>query len=380
MFSKAIKIFTAFGFEIKVDPSWLLIAALITWSLSAHYFPTFLPEQTQSVYLIMALVAMFGFFTSLLIHEMAHSVVARHYGVGIKGITLFIFGGIAELENEPPTAGIEFWIALAGPAMSLTLAFCFWIIGELSLVLGAQEPVSQVLLYLSTINLILAVFNLVPAFPLDGGRVLRAYLWNRSGDILQATATAARSGTVFAYVLIGFGTLMLFSGQNLGGLWQIFIGGFLLLAARSSYQQQLMKSAFKGKTVRNLMTESPIVVDPNMTLSELVQNVMLRRHTGFVPVVEHGSVLGYVDSAVLNGIEHENWSDIRVADVFSPADAENCVSPHLTATELFERITRTGRRKYLVVDGHRLLGVITVTDLLGYLTLLQELHTKPQGA
>jgi len=379
MFSRAVKIFTLQGFEVKVDPSWLLIAALITWSLGSHAFPQFLPGLTPIEYFSMAVFAMLGFFGSLLLHEMSHSVVARRYGVGIKGITLFVFGGVAELEDEPKTAGAEFWIALAGPAMSFALSVGFWLTAGIGRAIGVPDSITTILSYLASINLILGLFNLVPAFPLDGGRVLRAYLWDRHGDILKATETAAKSGAVFAYTLMILGLLALFGGQQVSGLWQILIGGFLLMAARSSYQQQLLKSTFGGETVASLMSTDVRTAEPSLMLSQLVDQTLLPARVSFVPVVDDEVLLGYVDTEIIAGIDQENWSNTSVGDVFITLDAANCVTPETPAIDLLTRITETGRRKFLVARDGRLLGVVTLSDLTGFLGVIQSLRLgQPQ--
>ncbi|MDT8328381.1 MAG: site-2 protease family protein [Roseovarius sp.] len=369
MFANAVKICTLNRFEIKVDPSWLLIAALITWSLSRQYFPNVLPGQTSNVYLIMAIAAMLSFFGSLLLHELAHSVIARSYGVQIKSITLFLFGGVAELETDPQTAAVEFQVALAGPVMSLTLAFGFWVFAGIAAMAPMPAPVIAVLSYLSLINLVLALFNLVPAFPLDGGRVLRAYLWHRNGDVLRATELAANSGAVFAYALMAFGLIALFQGATVTGLWYILIGGFVLLAAKGSYQAQLMRTAFDGKTVEALMIGDPVVVSPDMTLNDMVNKIMLKHRISFVPVVEDRVLLGHIDTAVLGGIDRENWAGTRVNDVFTALDGSTKVRSDLPIRDLMALIARTGRRKFLVTDNHALLGVITLADLTAYLHL-----------
>ena len=371
MFPKAIKIFSLQGFDIKVDPSWLLIAALITWSLSSQYFPFLLPGSGSDTYLAMALVAMTGFFGSLILHELSHSIVARKFGVRIKGITLFIFGGVAELDAEPEEASAEFWIALAGPMMSLILALGFWMLASFGEMLGFPAEMTIVLDYLALINLVLALFNLVPAFPLDGGRILRAVLWQRTGDLSGATQTAARSGAFFGYFLIVLGVLSLFHGQQIGGLWQILIGVFLLVAAKSSAQQQLMKTALGGKAVHSMMTADPVTVAPELSLAELVNQVMLRHRVSFVPVVEDGNLLGYVDTRILSGIERANWSNTQVGDIFLGRDDICVISPDMPANDLMTHIARTGQRKFLVAQGSRLVGVITLSDMLGYIAVLQ---------
>ena len=376
MFINSVKLFSINGFNIKLDPSWLLIAALITWSLSQRYFPNVFPDQSAQLYLSMAVFAMLCFFASLLLHEMAHAVVARRFGIPINGITLFIFGGVAELGAEPTRPNIEFWIALAGPVMSLCLAFSFWISSNLTdLVLNAPA-MTQILSYLAVVNLVLAIFNLVPAFPLDGGRVLRAYLWHRSGDILQATKTASRSGTVFAYVLMSLGVLALFQGATITGLWQVMIGLFVLLAARASYQEQLAHAVFDGKTVNALMQENPITVGPDVTLSEFVNNVMLHQGVSFVPVMDGDVLLGHINQTVLSGIDRENWASTRIGDVFIGLDPTTIVAPNLPVQELMTIIAKSGHRKLLVVDDHRLVGVISLADLTHYLHVSELLRYK----
>jgi len=376
MFANAVKLFTINGFDIKLDPSWALIAALITWSLSRQYFPHVFPGQSIEVYLAMALAAMLCFFASLLLHELAHSVVARRLGTPIKGITLFVFGGVAEMEAEPNSATAEFWIALAGPAMSLVLSFGFWMLAQFSTLYSDTAVLTEVLAYLAIINLILALFNLVPAFPLDGGRVLRAVLWHRNGDILKATETAARSGAIIAYVLMGLGVLALFQEATVTGLWQIMIGVYILIAARSGYQAQLARVAFEDKFVGALMARNPVVVSPALTLAECVNQVMLRYGVRFLPVLDDGVLLGHIDQNILFGIDRENWSQTRVDDVFVGLNDAHTVAPDMPVQDLMSLISQTGQRKFLVVENDTLVGVITLADLMHYLQVSDMFHRR----
>ncbi|KIC15221.1 site-2 protease family protein [Leisingera sp. ANG-Vp] len=378
MFSKAFKIATLQGFDIRIDPSWGLIAALITWSLSTQFFPAVYPGASASVYFLLALLAMLGFFTSLILHEMSHSVVARRFGVEIKGITLFIFGGVAELGSEPKTAVSEFWIAIAGPLMSFALAIAFWLLARTGGLLAPGMALNHVLEYLALINMVLAVFNLLPAFPLDGGRIFRAYLWSRSRDLLQATAFATQVSSWFAYALIIFGVIGMFSGNPVASLWQVLIGIFVLAAAKGTYSRQLQEAAFKDKTVALLMTCDPVSVLPEVSLQHLADQVMLSGRKSFVPVVLGDVLLGYADTGLLAQTPRENWSATHVGDVYVPADASNTVSPEMPAAELMARVSSTGRRKFLVAEGRQLLGVVTLSDLMGYLAVLQEIQ-MPAG-
>ncbi|MFK7837439.1 MAG: site-2 protease family protein [Sulfitobacter sp.] len=368
MFSNAVKIITIYNFDIKVDPSWLVIASLVTWSLSQQYFPGVAPGLHSQVYLVMAITAMLGLFGSLLLHELAHSVVARHLGVPIRTITLFLFGGVAELEAEPTSARTEFWIAIAGPIMSLILAIAFWTLAQIAMVGGSSVPVTEVISYLAFINLVLALFNLIPAFPLDGGRMLRAFLWHQSGDALAATKTAARSGAIFAYALMALGIMALFQGGVVAGIWYLLIGLFVLVAARSSYANQLAQTAYGGISVEQLMSKNPITTSPEVTLAALVNQTMLEHNISFLPVVEGQVLLGHIDRSVLARIDRENWANTRVGDVFVGLNDTVMIPPDMAVQELFETIRSTGHRKFLVVRDHQLLGVITLSDLTRYLS------------
>lgn len=374
MFARSRKILTLQGFDIKVDPSWVLIATLITWSLATQYFPIQLPSAGSSIYVVLAVAAMLGFFASLILHELAHAVVARRYGVEIKGITLFVFGGVAELGSEPKTPGSEFLIAVAGPIMSLLLSLGFWFVSFI-LAQFSLPALSSVLGYLALINLILALFNMLPAFPLDGGRIFRAYLWSRNSDFLKATQTATTVGSAFAYALMALGIFGIISGALIAGLWQIFIGMFLLTAARGTYQSEFIKNALKDKTVALMMAKDTITASPDETLSAVVNQTMLQKRVSFVPVIDEGVLLGYVDGDVVSKIDREHWQRTKIGDVYVPLGEDNIVSKDLPADQVMKRMSETGMRKFLVADGQTLLGVITLSDLLGYLAVLQQVHS-----
>ncbi len=369
MFSNAVKLFSINGFDIKIDPSWLVIFALISWSLSQHYFPTALPGETPVVYLTMAVIATLLFFVSLLLHEIAHSIVARRFGLPVVGIKLFLFGGVAEMEREPQSPRAEFIVAAAGPAMSVALSLSFLLLSRIAASTDGLAVVVQVLSYLAFINMMLAVFNLVPAFPLDGGRMFRAYLWHRGGSLLRATETAARAGTLFAFLLMGVGVASLFQGLIVPALWQILIGGFLLVAARASYQSQLVQVVFEKRTVGDLAQKRPVTVAPDVSLADFVNRTVLRHGLSFVPVVEDGVLLGYIDHAMILGIDREHWSSTQIGDVFAGLDAHSTVDPDMAVDDLLKIIATTGRRKFLVVKNGELVGVISLSDLTRHLQL-----------
>lgn len=381
MFSNAVRLFDIFGFQIRVDPSWLIIAALIVWSLATGYFPAEVPDLHRTDHFALATVAMLGLFVGLVLHELAHSLVARRFGLGVGGITLFLFGGVAELEHEPASAGSEFWIAIAGPAMSFALALAAWAVTEAAASAGASAGFLALFGYLAWINLVLGLFNLLPAFPLDGGRVLRAALWRAKGDVLAATRTASLVGAAFGYGLVALGLFVLFSGQGvIGGLWPILIGLFLAAAARGTYDQMLTRRALLGRSVGDLMTREVHTTDPGRTVRALVDDVMLAHGVGFVPVVEDGRALGYVDTAAIRTIDRENWEATRVEDVFVALTPEARATPAEPLDQLLDRVRKSGRRKFIVEDGRRFAGVVTLSDLIAHVNVLSELSAAGRSA
>ncbi|WP_284261850.1 site-2 protease family protein [Roseicyclus amphidinii] len=370
MFGHSVKLFDLFGFEIKVDASWLLIAALIVWSLASGYLPQVLPGLGPGAYLALAIAAMLGLFGSLILHELAHSLVARRYGLGIGGITLFLFGGVAELLDEPKSAGSEFWIAIAGPVMSFVLAALF---GLAAMATGAEGIVGTILAYLASINLVLAVFNLLPAFPLDGGRVLRAWLWHRSGDMLGATRKASGAGTVLALGLMGLGLFSALSGGGIGGVWLVLIGFFVLNASRGTYQRLLMQDGLRGRRVAELMTPDPWTATPEMTLAELADRVMLAHAVSFAPVVDAGNVIGQIDAARMREVAREDWATTRVAETMAPLTDADLIAPRMTAEEALQRLSDGPQRKLIVAEGRRLRGILSLRDLMGHIAVVQAL-------
>lgn len=377
MFKNAVQLFEIFGFKLKVDPSWLLIAALIVWSLSTSYFPDVLPGRTSTLYTTLGIVAMLGMFASLILHELAHSLVARSYGLKVGGITLFIFGGVAELEEEPRDPNSEFQIAIAGPLMSLFLAGLFYFASNL-LAGGSEIGLAGALLgYLALINLVLAVFNLIPAFPLDGGRMLRAAIWRVTQDLLRATRISSRIGSAFGLFLMLTGALAVFSGAGIGGFWQILIGFFILNASNGSYQNLLVKTALRGKTAGRLMSDVVYTIDAGASIADLVDDVMLRHGVSFVPVLSGEKLLGYVDTAGARSFDRQDWAERGVSEIMVETGPDNTVTPDTPLNQVFKLMASSARRKLLVAEGGRLVGVISLSDLTHHLALEQEIGTKP---
>ena len=373
MFKNAITIFRVYGIDIRIDPSWLLIAGLFVWNLSVQYFPQLLPGLSQATYISLGVVAMLGFFGSLLLHELARSVVAIFYGLKITGITLFIFGGVAGMKSEPKDARSEFWIAIAGPAMSFALAGFGYLMANLLVSVGGNDAIVVLLAYLGIANLVLAIFNLVPAFPMDGGRVLRAFLWYLKSDLEYATRIASRLGSALGVGFMALGLLSVLNGAGVGGFWLILIGFFVLGSSRGAYESQVAERILHGHTVDQIMTRAPVTIPPWATLDELVHDVMLGKNVGFVPVVNKTEVLGYIDRKILHGIDRDTWGGLTVGDVYAPLSPDNSVAENFKVMELVERMQTEGQRKFLVVHKRQLLGVISLSDIISYISLEKEL-------
>ncbi len=372
MFKNAITIFRVYGIDIRIDPSWLLIAALFVWNLSVQYFPQLLPELSQATYISLGVVATLGFFASLLLHEFAHSVVAIFYGLRITAITLFIFGGVAGLKSEPKDARSEFWIAIAGPAMSFALAGFGYLMANLLASVGASDPIVVLFAYLGIANLVLAIFNLVPAFPMDGGRVLRAFLWYLKSDLEFATRIASRLGSALGVGFMALGLFSVLNGAGVGGFWMILIGFFVLGSSRGAYESQKIERILLGHTVDQIMTRAPVTVPPWATIDELVHDVILGKNVGFVPVMNGAELLGYIDRKILQGIDRNTWSNLTVGDVYSPLSSDNSVTGDFLVKDLIERMQTGSQKKFLVVHGRQLLGVISFADIISYISLEDE--------
>jgi len=392
MFAMRWRLFRLLGIPINVDVSWLLILALLTLSF-AEGFPTILheyfPRDAHPLApvdsWIMGLVTALAFFLCIVLHELGHALVARSRGMPINGITLFLFGGVAELGEEPTSAGTEFVMAIAGPLVSAVLAVVFWVLAVVGYQGGWPHPVVIVLGYLATINLMVLIFNMVPAFPLDGGRVLRSILWGATGNVRRATRWASAAGQAFAWVLIGWGVLLFFSHDWVGGIWSALIGMFLNAAARSGYQDVLIRQALQGELVRRFMNPDPIVVSPSLDLLHWVQNFVYRYHHRAFPVVSNGRLEGVVTTQVLNEIPRGEWAEHTIGEVMSQDLPAVSIAANADALEALRKMQRIGSSRLLVTDDDRLVGIVSLKDLLRFLNLKLELEGQqdvppPNGA
>ena len=374
MFGQRIKIFSLLGFEVRVDLSWIVLAVLVTWSLARGVFPDYFENLPERTYWFMGAVGALGLFFSIIFHEISHSLIARKFGISMKGITLFIFGGVAEMTEEAPDAKAEFWMAIVGPASSLLLGamfFAVWRYGESA---GWPVPAVGVLFYLAWINVALAVFNLIPAFPLDGGRLLRAVLWGFRKNLQWATRITSRLGSGFGILLIALGLYSIIQGQFIGGIWWFLIGMFVRSAAQKSYQQLLTRKALEGEMVSRFMVTNPITVPPTTSLQQLVDHYIYRHHFKMYPIVEDGRLTGCVTLRQLKEVPHDQWDRVTVREVARPCSPAMNIPPDTDALQALSIMNRTGSSRLMVVVGDRLVGIIALKDLLQFLSLKLSLE------
>ncbi|MGB5217287.1 MAG: site-2 protease family protein [Smithella sp.] len=374
MFGKPVSLFTLFGFEIKADMSWLLLAALITWSLATGLFPEQYKGLPQSAYWWMGIAGAVGLFLSIIFHELTHSLVARKFGVSMKEITLFIFGGVAHMEKDPPSPKAEFMIAVVGPLSSFFLAASFFLLYRFGVGSGWPVTIAGVLNYLSWLNMILAVFNLIPAFPLDGGRMLRSALWRWKKDVRWSTNIASQIGSGFGLLLIITGIIYIVRGNFVGGLWWFLIGMFVRAAAQSSYQQILARNLFHNKKVRDLMIANPITVPRSISLEDFIREYVYKyRHQAY-PVLSFGKLTGCIFLKQLASIPREEWAHQTVGAVALPCDQNIIIGAEEDANKALEIMNRTGNSRLLVANGDELEGIISLKDMLALLSLKMELN------
>jgi Zn-dependent protease/predicted transcriptional regulator len=374
--AKQYRLFSLFGFEVKLDLSWLLLALLIAWSLGAGVFPTDYPELANRVYAWMGIACALGVFFSIVFHEFSHSFIARQFGIPIKGITLFIFGGVAEMEKEPPSARSEFIMAIAGPLASFLLAFAFSRIEALAVARAWPVPVIGVCHTLAYINMVVAIFNLVPAFPLDGGRMLRAALWYWKDDIYAATHISSRMGNGFGIVLMILGGIAFLQGNYIGGMWWFLIGLFLRGAASASYQQLLFQNFLQDHPVKDFMKRDPVTVPPSITIQDWIDDYVYRHHFKMFPVVEDSNLIGCISINSINKIRRSDWRNKKVRDLLEPVSDANTVSADADTTMLLAKMVQPGTQaRYMVVARGQLVGMISLKDLLDLIALRLELES-----
>ncbi len=374
MFGKRITLFKMFDFAVRIDLSWLLILGLVVWSLAAGVFPEQIEGLRWWQYGVMGLIAAVGLFLSIIVHELSHSLVARRSGLPMKGITLFLFGGVAEMTDEPPSAQAELRMALAGPAASVVIMGLFLALSALGGSWGWPATVNAVLQWIGYINGVLVVFNMIPGYPLDGGRVLRAILWKKRGDLRAATHSASRVGSGFGIALVALGFVNLLLLNPIGGLWWILIGLFIRSVAQQSYQQLLVRRALQGESVRRFMNNDPVSVPPELSVGEFVEDYVYRHHFKLYPVVDKDRLVGCVTTRDVKEVPRTEWSQHTVGEIAQSCSDANTIAPDTDATKALARMGRNHISRLIVAEGGKLHGILVLKDLLRFLSVKLELE------
>jgi Zn-dependent protease/predicted transcriptional regulator len=365
------------GIRILIDYSWFIVFFLVIYTMAEGYFPRTQQSHTAAQYWLMGLIAAVLLFASVLLHEIAHSLVALRQGVAVKSIRLFIFGGIAQIESEPKSGRHEFLIALAGPATSMGLAFAFGMVYGALWLTGRYAPVAAVAGYLASANFILALFNLIPGFPLDGGRILRAVLWDRWNDMGRATKLVSRMGSALALSLIVVGVMQFFLSESIvAGLWFIFIGLFMKQAAAGSYQAVVLRESLAGVRISQIMTENVVSVDWLTSLEELVQDYIYKHQFTHFPVMDRGAIVGMVALRQVKSVPRELRAFKQVRDIMTPIEQVPRLSPSDDASEALTRMVSEDAGRMPVMEGGRMVGIVSRRDILSLFKIKSDLNAR----
>jgi Zn-dependent protease len=358
------------GIPIGLDYSWFLIAVLLTWAFAVSYYPAEFSDWSIALYWVMGAATAIMLFVSVLIHELGHSVIAMGYKIPIRNITFFIFGGVAQIAAEPPSPSAEFWIAIAGPLTSLALAAFFYLLQPLVLQSSALFGLVK---YLAYINFVLALFNLIPGFPLDGGRVFRAFVWGLTRNMRRATLIAANVGRFIAFLFIFYGVWQMFTGNFGGGLWIAFIGWFLESAALGQVQQQMVQGLLAGHKVSDAMSRTFTEILSDVSLQQLVDEHILAAGRRVFVVKRNEEVLGLLTLHRVKEVPRTQWSTTRVEQVMIPALQMKRIQPDAELWECFSTMNREGVNQLPVMVNGQIYGLLTREDIINYLHTLQEL-------
>ena len=353
------------GIHVGLNWSLLVVAALIAWSIATGILPAAAPGQTSAAYWTAGVVSAFVYLASLLAHELAHSIVATRRGVKVEGITLWLFGGVSRFSSESSSPGSQAWITFVGPLTSLLLGGVFLLIAAVVGGGANSALLSASLAWLGYINILLGVFNLLPAFPLDGGRILQSLIWRGTGDRLRATRIAARIGMVFAYLFIAYGLITFFvAGSIFGGVWAVFLGWFLLSAARAEEAGGLIRQALSGISVAEVMTPNPVQAPDNISVDEALHSyVLTSRHSTFPTHDASGQLSGLLTMAALKNVAADARPTTRIKEIICPLDRVSTAAPADPATNLLNVSDGCSDGRTLVIDNGRLVGIISPSDV-----------------
>ncbi len=361
-----------FGFEINIHWSWLFIFFLVTWTFSNSILKDFYPDWTSARRLVVGGGIAIVFFLSILLHEMSHSILAKRFGIPVTSITLFVFGGVSNLAKEPQNARQEFWIAVVGPLTSLALALLF-AIAHLALH-PIDRGASGVATHLAVLNFSIGIFNLVPGFPLDGGRVLRSMFWWRKRNMLDATRIASNVGQVVAYVIMGLGVISFFF-SIITGIWLFLIGNFLRSASAASYEQLFLERVLKGIPVLLVARNDYTKVPPDLTLTELVEDYVFAADGRAFPVMAGDELLGLITLTDLRKVPREEWKTTTVYRAMTPFAKLRTVEATDDLPKVLAHMAAGDINQVPLVEGKLLRGMIHRSDLIRYIRVRQEIGT-----
>lgn len=380
MFGKPIHLFRISGFDIRLDASWFVLFFLITFTLALGLFPYQYPGLSFPAYLSMGVIGALGLFASIVFHEVSHSVVARRFGLRMKGITLFMFGGMAEMPEDPRKPAAEFWMAIAGPISSLVLAAAFYGVFSMGAFLAWPGSWNGILGYLALVNVFLAAFNMVPAFPLDGGRVLRSAVWQFTGDYARATRIASAIGSGFGLFFFILGAARIIAGNVVGGVWMMLIGLFIRAGARSTITLMNYARILKDETVRSFMNRHPVTVAPGLPIRDLVDNYLYRHNYKLFPVRDGERVIGCIGLAQVKAMTPQQWDTLKVADAMAACPGEAMIPAETPVEQALKRMQESGQSTLMVVENGEVAGIVTTADILHYLTMKLELEEAEDRA
>ncbi|MEB3197861.1 MAG: site-2 protease family protein [Candidatus Sericytochromatia bacterium] len=367
------------GIPIWLSPSWLFIFALVSLGLGLHAVPGWQPNWPTALSMVFGGLLALCFFAGLVLHELAHALVSRHFGLPVARIRLFLFGGVSEALAEMRTPREEFWIAVAGPVLSVVLAIVWLAVSALCAAWPAPAALVEGSFWLAVANVTLAAFNLLPGFPMDGGRVLRAALWGASGDLVRATRWASGVGRAFAWLLMAIGFFRLLGGEWLAGAWLVTLGWLIDQAAQAAYAEVLVSRALDHISVARLMNATPLTVAPDLSLREAVETYFLPYPFNSYPVVAGQTPLGLLDRDAVLQVPRARWPEVRVADVMSPLAALPALHPHMAAKQALPLLAGAGTGRLPVLEHERLVGLLSQTDVVRYL-LWQADGIAPSGS
>jgi Zn-dependent protease/CBS domain-containing protein len=386
----SLRLFRIAGIDIGIHYTWIFIFILISWSLAQGVFPVQHPGQSLATYWVMGISTSLLLFVSVLLHELAHSLVAKARGMQVSSITLFIFGGVSNLAEEPEKPRVEFVMAIVGPLTSLVLGGIFWVLSSIltgtaisfgELLSGSQyrTPVESVIGYLGWLNITLAIFNLLPGFPLDGGRVLRSIVWGSTGSLIRATNIAGRVGQFFGWALIAFGLYQSLTGNFLGGLWIAFIGWFLNSSADASRKEITLREQLSHIKVRELMSPNPEAIHPETTVEEMVSNIFRKHHGRAVPVCQDGQLVGIVTITDVKGVPQQKWAETPVKQIMTTSPLYT-VSPEDNLNVVLALIAQHDINQVLIKEQGRCAGLLSRADIIRLLQMRQELGLPKRQA